>query len=389
VDHVFNEEQRMLRDSVRRLVGQRYSFERRRAIVASEAGWSPDIWAEFADMGLLALPFAEQDGGMGGGALETLIVMEALGRGIVVEPYLPTVVMAGGLLRHGGNAELKARLIPGIAEGRQRHAFAYTEPRSRFNPANVSTRARREGSGYRLDGYKSVVYGAPMADGLFITARTAGGELDRQGISVFYVDAKAPGVSRRDFRTIDGMRASEVQLSGVAVGGDALLGPADQGLALVERVLDESAAAVCAEAAGAMMVLNDKTLEYTRTRVAFGQHLSEFQVIQHRLVDLRVACEYGNAVALMAALKLDSAPAERARAVSAAKAMLGRDSRYVGQTAIQLHGAIGMTDDLDIGHYFKRLTAIGWQFGNADHHLRRFWSHFRGAESRALSKEAA
>jgi len=392
VDHIFNEEQRMLKDSVERLVAQRYRFEDRRAIVASDAGWSRDIWGEFADLGLLALPFDEQYGGVGGvqGApVETLIVMQAFGRGIVVEPYLPTVVLGGGLLRHGASSALQGELIPAVAEGKKLLAFGYTEPQSRYNLANVRTKAQKDGAGFRLDGQKSVVYGAPMADGVFVTARTAGGERDVQGISVFYLDAKTPGLSRRDYTTIDGTRASELTLQGVKVGAGALVGKLDQGLPLVERVLDEATAAVCAEASGAMSVLNDKTLEYTRTRVAFGQHLSEFQVIQHRLVDLRVAVEYGIAVAMMATLKLNATESERRRAVSAAKAMLGRDSRYVGQTAIQLHGAIGMTDDLDIGHYFKRLTTIGWLFGNSDHHLRRFWEQWRGTHTNTAQREAA
>jgi len=395
VDHIFNEEQRMLKDSVERLVAQRYRFEDRRAIVASGAGWSHAIWGEFADLGLLALPFAEQYGGMGGedgkaGApIETLIVMQAFGRGIVVEPYLPTVVLGGGLLRHGAGGALQAELIPAVAEGKKLLAFGYAEPQSRFNLANVRTRAQKDGSGFRLDGRKSVVYGAPMADGLFVTARTAGGERDAQGISVFYLDATTPGLTRRDYATIDGTRASELTLQGVKVGAGALVGKLDHGLPLVERVLDEATAAVCAEASGAMSVLNDKTLEYARTRVAFGQHLSEFQVIQHRLVDLRVAVEYGIAVAMMATLKLNASESERRRAVSAAKAMLGRDSRYVGQTAIQLHGAIGMTDDLDIGHYFKRLTTIGWLFGNSDHHRRRFWAQWRGSDAHAQNNREA
>lgn len=381
MEHSFTDEQRMLKDSVDRMLDERYSFAQRRRIVESEAGHSPEVWQVFADIGLLAIPFDERHGGLGGSCVDTMIVMQALGRKIVVEPYLPTVVLAGGLLRHGGSAAHKATLIPEIVAGRMRLAFAHAEANGRYNPSSVSTIARRSGSAYRLHGQKCVVYGAPMADKLLVTARTGGGERDPIGISVFHVDRKAAGLSFRDYPTIDGMRASELMFDGVEVHSDDIVGELDHGLPLVERVLDEASAAVCAEATGAMTVINDKTLEYARNRVAFGQSISSFQVIQHRLVDMRVACEYAAAMSLMAALKLDAPAPERARAVSAAKSMVGRDSRFVGQSAIQLHGAIGMADELDIGHYFKRITTIGLLFGNSDHHLRRFWREWRGSDT--------
>ena len=386
MDHAFNTDQRLLKESVERFVAQRYTFECRKKIVAGREGYSPEIWRDFADMGLLAMPFSEESGGLGGGPLETMIVMQAFGRGMVVEPYLPTVILAGGLLRHGGSRVQQQALIPAIANGTSRHAFAFAEPQGRYNPANVRTSAARRGSGYQISGSKAVVLGGPMADGLFVTARTAGADCDSLGISVFYVDSRAKGVTRRDYQNIDGTRASEIMFDGVQVGAEAVVGEQDHGLPLVEQVLDEATAAVCAEACGAMSMLNEKTLEYARSRVAFGQPIAGFQVIQHRLVDMRVACEYAAAVSLMATLKLSASAAERTRAVSAAKSMLGRDSRFVGQNAIQLHGAIGMTDDLDIGHYFKRLTVIGLLFGNSDHHLRRFWGQWRG--SRAASADA-
>lgn len=378
MDYAFNTDQRLLKESVERFVAQRYTFERRKKIVASKEGYSPEIWRAFADMGLLAMPFGEESGGLGGGPLETMIVMQAFGRGMVVEPYLPTVILAGGLLRHGGSRAQRQALIPAIADGTSRHAFAFVEAQGRYNLANVRTSAARSGGGYRINGSKAVVLGAPMAEGFFVTTRTAGADCDPLGISVFYVESRAKGVTRSDYENIDGTRASEVVFDDVQVGADAVVGELDHGLPLVERVLDEATAAVCAEACGAMSALNEKTLEYARSRVAFGQPIVGFQVIQHRLVDMRVACEYAAAVSLMATLKLNASAAERTRAVSAAKSMIGRDSRFVGQNAIQLHGAIGMTDDLDIGHYFKRLTVIGLLFGNSDHHLRRFWGQWRG-----------
>jgi alkylation response protein AidB-like acyl-CoA dehydrogenase len=385
LEHVFSDEQRMLRESVTRLVAERYTFERRKQIVAGE-GWSPEFWREFADMGLLAAPFAEAQGGLGGNALDILVIMEAFGRGIVVEPFVATVVLGGGLLKHGGSAAQQTAFIPAIAQGEARHAFAFAEPQGRFNPANLKTTAKRGGKGWIIDGFKSVVYGAPMADGLFVTARTSGAQMDAKGVSVFWLPANAKGVTRRDFRTIDEQRASEVTFSGAEAV--EVIGEIDNALPLVERVLDEGAAALCAEAAGIMWTLNDKTLDYARQRVAFGQTIGSFQVIQHRLVDMRVACEYGAAAAVMAALAVDGPAAQRARAISAAKATAGKDGRFVGQQAIHLHGAIGITDDLDIGHYFKRLTAIGFLFGNTDHHVRRFWKEWRGQELDA-AKEAA
>jgi alkylation response protein AidB-like acyl-CoA dehydrogenase len=379
VDHAYSEQQRLLRDSVRRLLVDRYTLALRHTSIAGESGYSPAMWRAFADLGLLALPFSEADGGLGGSGVDTLIVMEAFGRGLVIEPYVPTVVLAGGLLRRGGSDAQRARFLPGIMQGQAFYAFAHAEPNGRFNWANVATAAKRVPGGYRLDGAKAVVYGAAMARGLFVTARTGGSQLERNGIGVFYVGSDAPGVSRRDYQTIDGMRASEIELSGVLVSEEDVIGEPGNAFALVEAVLDDAAAAVCAEAAGAMAVLMDKTLDYTRMRHAFGQPVAGFQVVQHRLVDMRVACEYAAAMAYMAARKLEAPEADRRRAVSAAKASVGRDSKFVAQNAVQLHGAIAMTEDLDIGLYFKRLTAIGYQFGNADHHLRRFWSEWRGA----------
>lgn len=381
MDNAFNSDQRLLKESVERFIAQSYSFEQRKKIVAGKEGYSSEVWREFADMGLLAMPFDESDGGLGQGPLETMIVMQAFGRGLVVEPYLPTVILAGGLLRLGGSRLQRQSLIPTITSGSRRYAFAFAEAQGRYNPANIRTLARRSGHGYRITGSKAVVLGAPMADGLFVTTRTAGADCDSLGISIFYVESGKKGVIRRDYQNIDGTHASEIFFDDVQVGADAVVGELDQGLPLVEQVLDEATAAVCAEASGAMMALSDKTLDYARNRVAFGQPISGFQIIQHRLVDMRVACEYAVAVSLMATHKLKASPAERTRAVSAAKSMIGRDSRFVGQNAIQLHGAIAMTDDLDIGHYFKRLTVIGLLFGNSDHHLRRFWRQWRGSDS--------
>jgi len=372
MDNALSDEQRLLRASLERLIKESYTFETRRQITSSEAGWSKEVWSTFADLGLLGLPFEERHGGLEGGPLDIMIVMEAFGRGLVVEPYLQTVVLAGALLRHGGSEAQKQRFIPRIASGDAVYAVAFAEGQGRFNPANVRTSASRLGDGWTLDGEKCVVYGAPWANGLFVTARTAGDQMDRAGISVFYVPADAPGLLLHSYPTIDGSRAADITLKGVQVGPDSLVGRLHGGLELVERVLDEGIAAVCAEASGAMAALNTKTLEYTQNRQAFGRPISAYQVLQHRMVDMHSSQAYAAAMALRAAQVQRESDHERRKLTSAAKYIIGTDGRFVGQNAVHLHGAMGMTDELDIGHYFRRLTVIDILFGNADYHLSRY-----------------
>ena len=371
MDFSFTEEQSMLRDTVASYLADHYDFDKRRAAVGKEPGWRPEVWKAFAEeLGILGAPFSEELGGLGGGPIDNMIVMEEFGKALVVEPYLGTVVIGGGFLKHSGHAGA-ADLIGSVIEGKTLFAFAQAEPQSRYNLASVATTAKKDGAGWTLNGHKAVVMGAPFATHLIVTARTSGGERDAGGISVFLVDKSAKGVTTRDYPTVDGNRASEVYFENVSVGADALIGTADNGLPLVEKVVDEAIAAVCAEACGVLSRLHTGTLEYTKQRKQFGAPISSFQVLQHRMVDMFINVEQAISMTYMANIKV-SDDAERAKAASAAKVQIGKACRFVGQNAIQLHGGMGMTDEMAIGHYFKRATMIEGQFGSVDHHLRRY-----------------
>jgi len=373
MDFSFTDEQSMLRDTVASYLQDKYDFETRRGIIKSEAGWRPDYWKAFAEeLGILGAPFSEELGGLGGGATENMIVLEEFGKALVVEPYLGTVVIGGGFLKHSGYAGA-SDLIGKIIAGEVITAFAYAEPQGRYNWADLKTTAKKDGSGYVLNGHKAVVTGAPWATHLIVTARTGGGQRDAGGISVFLVDKNAKGVVLRSYPTVDGQRASEVFLENVSVPADALIGAEGAGLPLVEKVLDEATVALCAEAVGVLRKLHEGTLEYTKQRKQFGQPIATFQVLQHRMVDMFIQVEQAVSMTYMSTIKVDDADdAERAKAVSAAKVQIGRACRFVGQNAIQLHGGMGMTDEMAIGHYFKRATIIEGLFGSVDHHLRRY-----------------
>ena len=371
MDFNFTEEQTMIRDSLSRMIREQYTFDDRRAIVESEAGWSPKMWAQFAELGLLMAPFSEDDGGLGGGPVDAMVVMEEFGKGLVVEPFLPSVVCGGGFIKRGSDAQKEAHL-GGIMSGEQVFAFAYAEPRGRYNLADLETTAKKDGSGYTLNGHKAVVIGAPWATHLIVTARTAGDRRDAKGVSVFVVAKDSKGLTTRDYPTVDGRRASEVYFENVSVGADALIGEADNGLPMIEAVTDEAIAAVCAEACGAMKVAHAQTVEYSRTRKQFGVPIGKFQVLQHRMVDMFMEQEQSVSMTYMATLKLGEDAVTRKKAASAAKVRIGQAGRFVGQEAIQIHGGMGMTDEMAVGHYFKRLTMIDSEFGNVDHHLRRY-----------------
>ena len=372
MDLSFSDDQRLLEDSVARFVRNEYEFDKRRALAESEDGFSRDNWATFAELGLLGLPFSEEDGGLGGGPIETMIVMEQFGRGLVLEPYLATVLLAGQTIAHAGSSEQRQALLADLISGTALYALAHIEPAARFALDHVETRAESDGAGYKLSGAKAVAFNAPAADQLVVSARTAGQVRDRDGISLFVVPANANGVTLRPYRTIDGFRAAEVILDQVSVGADALLGEAGAALPAIETVADHATVAVCGEAVGAMDVLRETTLEFLQTRKQFGVPIGKFQVLQHRSVDMLVSCEEARSLTMMAALSLGKPATARARAVSAAKAHIGKAGRHVGQEAVQMHGGMGMTDELKVGHYFKRLTMIDTLFGNVDHHLDRF-----------------
>ncbi len=368
MDFDLTDEQRLLKDSVERLIADHYAFEQRKKYLAEPAGWSATVWNQYAELGLLGLPFEEKLGGFGGGTVETMIVMEAFGRGLVLEPYFATVILGGGLLRRAGSNALRTALVPQITAGKLKLAFAHVERQSRYDLADVATTARKDGDSYVLDGAKSVVLHGDCADKLLVTARVSGNRRDRDGIGLFLVDADAAGVTRRGYPTQDGLRAAELTLTGVRVAADAVLGA--NALLAIEHVVDEAIAALCAEAVGTMQAMHEATLEYLKTRQQFGRPIGSFQVLQHRSVDMLVALEQARSMAMFAAvMAAEENAAERRRAIAAAKVQIGRSGRHIGQEAIQLHGGIGMTMEYKVGHYFKRMTMIDMLFGDADAHL--------------------
>jgi alkylation response protein AidB-like acyl-CoA dehydrogenase len=374
MDFSFTEEQTLLRNSVQKFVQSAYDFDTRRGIIGSETGWREAYWQQFAELGLLGASIPEDFGGLGGNAIDTMVVMEEFGRGLVVEPYLGTVVIGAGLLAHAGSNAQKEELLPQIAGGELVTALAYAEPQGRFNLADLTTTAKLSGSDYVLNGYKAVVIGAHWAHKLIVSARTSGGQRDTGGVSLFLVDTKAPGVSLRQYPTVDGLRAAEVTLENVKVPASNVIGPVDGGLPYLEMIADRAIAALSAEAIGGIKVLNDLTVDYCKTRKQFGVPIGKFQALQHRMVDMFIAYEQSVSITYMVTLKLDESPVERAKAASAAKVQIGKAGRYVGQQAVQLHGGMGMTDEVKVGHYFKRLTMIDSQFGNVDFHLKRYAS---------------
>jgi pimeloyl-CoA dehydrogenase small subunit len=370
MDFELTEEQRLLRDSVERLMADRYDFAARKRFMQEPGGFSAELWRQYAELGLLGLPFAESDGGLGAGPVETMIVMEAFGRALALEPYLATVVLGGGFLRAGGSDAMRQDLVPQVASGATKLAFAHAERQARYDLADVATTARKDGTGFVLDGAKSLVLHGDAADKLIVSARLSGAPRDRAGLALFLVDARAEGVTRRGYPTVDGLRAAEVTLAGVRVAADAAIGEPGEGLSLIERVVDGAMAALAAEAVGAMAAMHELTVEYLKTRQQFGRPIGSFQVLQHRAADMLVALEEARSMALLATMMADEPDAtERRKAIAAAKVQIGRSGRTVGQGAIQLHGGIGMTMENKVGHYFKRVTMIDTLFGDADHHL--------------------
>jgi len=365
-------EQQMLQDSISKFVQKDYDFDTRMKLVKSEVGYSQDNWKLFAELGWLMVPFSESDGGLGGSAADLMVVMEELGKGIVIEPFLATTVLAGGAIAKAGSQAQKDTLLGGIMEGGLQLALAYSEPKSRYELANVATTAEQSNQGYILNGHKAVVLNAAAAHKIIVAARTSGNANDKAGISLFVVDAKSEGVSIQAYRTQDGGRAAEVRLENVLVSADQLLGTEGDALPVIESVLDRATLAICAEAVGAMEVIIQKTVEYTKTRVQFGVPIAKFQALQHRMADMFIEQQQAKSIVLMAAMKLDQDSADSAKAIAAMKSLVGRASRKVGQEAIQIHGGIGVTDELDVGHYFKRMTMIELLFGNSDYQTQRF-----------------
>jgi pimeloyl-CoA dehydrogenase small subunit len=372
MDFDLSEEQRLLKESVDGLLGSSYDFDARKKYMAEKGGWSKAVWNKLAEQGLLGLPFSEDDGGFGAGAVETMIVMEAMGKALVLEPYLATVVIAGGFLRRGGSAEQKTAQIPSIIDGSKTFAFAQLEKNSRYDLQDVATSAKKKGAGWIIDGEKFVVLNGENADMFVVTARTKGGQRDASGIGVFLVPANAKGVAKKGYPTQDGLHAADITFTGVEVGADAAIGDGENALPLIERVVDDARTAMCAEAVGIMDESLKTTVEYLKTRTQFGVPIGSFQTLQHRAADMFVAVEQARSMSMFATMAADFDDAnERATAVAAAKVLIGKSGKFVGQQSIQLHGGIGMTQEARIGHYFKRLTMIENTFGDTDYHLRR------------------
>jgi alkylation response protein AidB-like acyl-CoA dehydrogenase len=371
MDLSLSEEQQMLKDSVSRLVQAQCSVEQRRKLRDGEAGFDRALWAQFAELGFLALPFAEDDGGLGGSALDVMVVTEEMGRGLALEPYLVNVVICGGFLSAASAAQ-RAEFLPELMAGQAQWAFACAEAKSRYNLANVGVSAVSSGDGYRLDGEKIAVLNGHCADHLLVVARTSGKQRDEHGISLFVVDANCDGVQRKSYPLVDGTRGADIQFEGVQLGANALLGELDKALPLIEDVVAQALVAMGAEAVGAMDAVLEQTVEYTKTREQFGQPIGKFQALQHRMADMYLQCQSLRSLNYYAAICRDEQRPDMLQAASGLKVKLAEASRFVSQQAVQLHGGIGMTDELGISHYFKRLLLLNTLFGDGEHHLERY-----------------
>ncbi len=367
----FTDVQSMLQESIEKFIANDYDFERRQEYAGSDLGYSAEVWAMFAELGWTAVPFAEEDGGFDGGPVELMVMMQQFGRGLLVEPFLANIVLAGGVLRRAATEEQKARWLHPVMAGELQATLTVAEPQSRYDLANVATAAVQDGDGFVLSGKKGVVLNGGTAQLLIVPARTAGEQTERDGITLFAVDATADGLTRKDYPTVDGLRAAEVQLDQVRVDADAVLGEIGGGLDVFEATVADATLAVCAEAVGIIQVMTEKTVDYTKSREQFGVPIGSFQALQHRMVDMLTACEQSYSLLLWACLANADGTEDAQRSISAIKYQVGTAARKVGQEAVQLHGGMGVTWDLDIAHYFKRLTAIGQVFGNADWHLDR------------------
>lgn len=373
MDFNFSEEQQLLADTVQRFVRENYSFEVRRDILKDKEGWSRETWQAIAGLGLTALNVPEEHGGLGSGPVETMLVMNALGEGLLLEPFLAAAVLTPRLLTKLGDKAAAANLLPGIASGERIVIVAHQEPQTRGELNQVTTRAEKTAEGYVLDGLKSVISGGGAADELLISARTSGRAGDTDGISLFRVDPKGTGVTVKDYATIDGQHAADIALKKVAVPASGLIGAEGKAFAAIEAAHEQAISALCAEAVGIMKAVNAATLEYTKNRKQFGQPISRFQALQHRMADMFLHSEQALSMSYLAAIKcVDPDAGERRRALSAAKVVIGQAARFIGQQAVQLHGGMGMTDELMVSHYFKRLTAIDLTFGDTDFHIQQF-----------------
>ncbi len=373
MDFDFTEEQQLLADSVRKYLASHYDFEARKKAIASSQGISDSAWGTFAQMGLTAIPFAPEDGGFGGGAVDLMASMEAFGDALVVEPLLDNIALAGRLVARTGSPAQRTAVLAGLIDGTRKLAFAGLESGRRYEQAPELTTARKTGSGWTLDGHKLVVIGAPLADTLVVSARTDA------GCSLFLVARNSPGVALSSYRTVDGQRAADITLTSVSLDANALLGTNGAALPAIEEAVDFATALLCCDAVGAMKSANDATLEYLKTRKQFGTPIGAFQALQHRMVDMFIACEFARSMSVLAACRVDAAAgstdaatvADSRRAVSQAMVRIADAARLISQESVQLHGGMGMTEEMKVSHTFRRLTVLAQRFGDADHHLAR------------------
>ena len=367
-----SEEQKMIQQSVERFVQENYDLSNRIKISAEEPGFSKDYWSSMAELGWLGLAFDEEDGGFGGNQIDTLVVMEQFGKGLVLEPFLANVVLGGGAIKRGGSELIKQSILPDLIEGKLQVTLAYAEEQSRFDLEDVATSAREESESFVLNGKKSMVLNAESADKIVVVARTSGSQVDENGISLFLVDANADGIEKENFPTVDGLRASEISFKDVVVSSENLIGKKDEGFEILRAVTNDAILAIAAEAVGAMEVLYKDTVEYTQQREQFDHPLSDFQVLQHRMVDMFMEYEQCKSLLFRATMETVQDPVLSQRTVHALKHLIGKSGIFVGESAVQLHGGMGVTEELRIGHFFKRLLVIDSQFGNSDFHLEKF-----------------
>ena len=371
MDFSFNEIQAMLDDSVGKFIANDYDFETRQKYAASEQGYSPDVWQTFAELGWTSVPFSEEDGGFGGGPADLMVLMLRFGKGLVVEPYLANIVLAGGVLRRAANADQRERWLHPIIAGELQAALAYAEPQSRYDIANIRTAAVADGDGWVLNGAKGVVFNGGNAELLIVSGRTSGVQTDTDGITLFAVPADSDGLGIRSYPTVDGHQAAEIHFDNVAVNESAVIGEPDRGFTALDAAVDDATLAVSAEAVGIMQIMTDKTVEYSKNRMQFGVPIGSFQTLQHRMVDMFTDCEQSYSLLLWATMRAAQGKADARRAISSIKYQVGTVGRKVGQEAVQIYGGMGVSWDVDIAHYFKRLTTIDQILGNADWHLDR------------------
>ena len=374
MDFTFNEEQTLIQDQVDQFIQKEYDWETRQSLSNSELGFGDNNWQKFAELGWLGISTSEDNGGFGGSAIESMLIMEAFGKGLVVEPFLETIIMSGGLIdEHGSDQQKSSILEPAIA-GQLHLALAYAEPQSRFNLSDVVTEAKSDGDNFILNGYKSVVMNGPSANKIIISARTSGTQLEENGITLFIFDGDSQGLNKTNYKTVDGRRASDLTIENVSVSKDDIVGQIDEGFDILDSSIDRAILAISAEAVGAMEVLYKTTVEYTKTREQFGTSIGKFQVLQHRMVDMFMEYEQCKSLLYMATMKHEEGSADAKKAISGLKYQVGKAGRFIGQQAVQLHGGMGVTDELNVGHYFKRLTTVGTIFGNSDYHLKKYTS---------------